>query len=467
METGIGLQNPLFFIGVVENNNDPHVEGRVKVRAFSIHGNNKEVPATDLPWAICAKGDYDPNGVVPPLNSFVWGMFLDGRDAQHPIVLGLIPSMFAEEVNPDLNGWGVIPDKDGDLVARGARPKDYGNPQNSKLARGEYINETYVASQEMKRVEDIKIAGDPKGEDGEPLKFSEPNSAYNAKYPHNRVIETSKHSIEIDDTPGAERIMVHHGSGSYVQIDNRGTTTNKAVGDKYEINDKQQHVYVGGPSIVTINSDAYVYVNGNKTEEISGDYNLIVRGNYQVGVGQSLFLNSTQQIQARAADIMIDANVGALEMFAKEETKITAGIQLNMTAKKIFSHAAEEWHAVSDSFLKLQSTDGMWINSVEGGLNMKTLESIFVETDETVSIRAGNAVNVDPGSGLVDLASGSAGNASAAEAEIAEVADQAEMPEPPTAGTAIGVAKISSMNNPGIIATDDAVEDQAFPDGPQ
>lgn len=268
METGIGLQNPLFFIGVVENNNDPHVEGRVKVRAFSIHGNNKEVPATDLPWAICAKGDYDPNGVVPPLNSFVWGMFLDGRDAQHPIVLGLIPSMFAEEVNPDLNGWGVIPDKDGDLVARGARPKDYGNPQNSKLARGEYINETYVAAQEMKRVEDIKIAGDPKGEDGEPLKFSEPNSAYNAKYPHNRVIETSKHSIEIDDTPGAERIMVHHGSGSYVQIDNRGTTTNKAVGDKYEINDKQQHVYVGGPSIVTIDSDAYVYVKGNKTEEI-------------------------------------------------------------------------------------------------------------------------------------------------------------------------------------------------------
>ena len=98
---------------------------------------------------------------------------------------------------------------------------------------------------------------------------------------------------------------------------------------------------------------------------------------------------------------------------------------------------------------------------------MKTLESIMVETDETVSIRAGDAVNVDPGSGLVDLASGSAGNASAAEAEIAEVADQTEMPEPPVAGTAIGVAKISSMNNPGIMATDDAAEDQAFPDGPQ
>ena len=33
-----GLKNPLFFIGVIENNEDPRLEGRVQVRAFGVHG---------------------------------------------------------------------------------------------------------------------------------------------------------------------------------------------------------------------------------------------------------------------------------------------------------------------------------------------------------------------------------------------------------------------------------------------
>ena len=96
MESGIGITNPLFFVGVVENNIDPQLEGRVQVRAFSIHGDNKEVPTPDLPWATVVKGDYDPNGLPPPLNSFVYGMFLDGRTAQHPMLLGLIPSPYRQ-----------------------------------------------------------------------------------------------------------------------------------------------------------------------------------------------------------------------------------------------------------------------------------------------------------------------------------------------------------------------------------
>jgi len=460
MESGIGITNPLFFIGVVENNRDPHFEGRIKVRAFGIHGDNSEIPTPELPWAICAKGDYDPNGSVPPLNSFVYGMFLDGRAAQHPLVLGLIPSQFAEPINPEQNGWGVVPDCNGELLAQGARPEDFGQPQNSRLARGENLEETYVLQQEMNRVENVYIAGQQEVEpnEDEQITWSEPSPAYGARYPYNRVISTAKHSIEIDDTPGAERIMIYHNEGSYVQIDSRGSTTHKSVGDKYEINDRQQHVYVGGPSMVTINSDAYVYVRGNKTEEIEGDYNMIVRGNAQFGVGGSFFVNASDQLQMRAADVMLDANVSTLEIFGKKEIKMTTPIAFSMTAKKMFQHIGEEWHGKSDGFIKFESTDGFWQQSTDAGFNFKAAENIQFQTDETFSLKAGDAVNVDPGEGIIDLASGSSVESEAAEAEDAQIAEQTQMPEPPAKSTAIVNSEIASMDAPVSMATDDSAD---------
>jgi len=461
IESGIGISNPLFFIGVVENNDDPHFEGRVKVRAFSIHGDNSEVPTTDLPWAICVKGDYEASGAVPPLNSFVYGMFLDGRAAQHPLVLGLIPSVFAEPINPEKNGWGVIPDCDGDVKALGSRPQDFGQPQQSRLARGESLEETYIPQQEMNRVENVYIAGQSEDEpqEDERTVWSEPNSAYGAKYPFNRVIQTAKHSIEIDDTPGAERIMIYHNEGSYVQIDSRGSTTHKSVGDKYEINDKQQHVYVGGPSMVTINNDSYVYVKGNKVEEIEGDYRMIVHGNASFGIGQQMFVNAGNQIQMRGADVMVEANKGALELFAAEEMKQTSGIDFHMTAKKMFQKYGEEMHVKSGDVIKFESENGLWAETKgDDGINFKSSENFKLQTGETISMKAGDAVNVDPGSGIIDLASGSSVEAPSAEPTDAEDAAKPEMPAPPEVSTSIVNSEIRSMNAPVKLASDDATD---------
>ena len=90
MRSGMGINNPMFFVGVVENNDDPTGQGRVQVRAFGVHGENteEEIQTGALPWAPCISGNYEPNNTPPKLNSFVFGMFLDGDEAQHPMVLG-------------------------------------------------------------------------------------------------------------------------------------------------------------------------------------------------------------------------------------------------------------------------------------------------------------------------------------------------------------------------------------------
>ena len=350
MIDGSGISNPFFFIGMVEGNNDETHEGRVRVRAFGVHGTNEEIATTDLPWAMCAAGNYDPNNPPPSLGSYVYGMFLDGKMAQHPIILGLLPGMYNTVSDPTKDGEGVIPEKNGDLLARGYNPNDFnagGGPD--RLARGELLNETYLLQQAANRTHDQKIADMDET-------WSEPPPAYAAKYPFNRVIKSGRHSIELDDSPGAERIMIHHDSGAYIQIDSKGTVSEKAAGDRYEINIGTKHES-SGHSVVTVNGNAHVYVKGNKTEEIEGDYKLLVHGHAEFGVGGQMNLNASDQVQLRGGDIKIEANAGIATLFAKKEIQFEARNQLNFVAKNIKATALNTYDVFSTKAIKL-STPG-------------------------------------------------------------------------------------------------------------
>jgi hypothetical protein len=95
-----GLQ-PYFFIGEVVDNNDPTNGNRVKVRCLGLHPDdpNQEtndkmiddrVDTDDLHWAILINGSYGRIEFIPDEGDWVFGFFADGRDAQHPYVLGSI-----------------------------------------------------------------------------------------------------------------------------------------------------------------------------------------------------------------------------------------------------------------------------------------------------------------------------------------------------------------------------------------
>ena len=343
-----GVSTPQFFIGVVENNVDKTMEGRVQVRAFGLHGTHEDIETQDLPWAICAAGNYDPNNPPPPLNSFVYGLFIDGRLAQHPMVLGLIPGTYNKEADPAVDGFGVIAEKDGDLLGRGYGPRDFnsgGGPD--KLARGENLLETYLLAMAANRVHDQKIAESDET-------WAEPPPAYAAKYPYNKVIKTANHSIELDDSPGAERIMIHHRAGSYIQIDSMGTVSERAQGDRYEINIGTKHES-SGHSAITINGNAHVYVKGNKTEEIEGDYKMLVHGNAEFGVGGQLNLNGGTQTQIRGGDVKIEANVGIMTLMGKKEIQFEATNQLNFVSQNIKNTALLSYDVYSNKSIKFTS----------------------------------------------------------------------------------------------------------------
>jgi len=86
-----GFENITWFMGLVEDNNDP-IAGRVKVRCFGFHPPFSDglVDTADLPWAHVVRDSKFAS--VPDNGDLVIGFFMDGRDAQHPVVMGVINS---------------------------------------------------------------------------------------------------------------------------------------------------------------------------------------------------------------------------------------------------------------------------------------------------------------------------------------------------------------------------------------
>jgi len=93
-----GTEGLVWWQGIVEDVNDPETLGRVRVRIFGFHSDDKsKIPTDKLPWAApimpitsAAIGGVgqSPTGSLP--GAWVMGFFRDGMNAQDPIVWGTV-----------------------------------------------------------------------------------------------------------------------------------------------------------------------------------------------------------------------------------------------------------------------------------------------------------------------------------------------------------------------------------------
>lgn len=117
MKNFIGQDGFLWWIGKVVNIDDPLSLGRCRVRIFGYHGEERDIPDDDLPWAVAIHPINTPNFYgTPKVGYFVFGFFLDAISAQEPAMLGYFPAIpetgtrnFAnitskEDVLLDING---------------------------------------------------------------------------------------------------------------------------------------------------------------------------------------------------------------------------------------------------------------------------------------------------------------------------------------------------------------------------
>jgi hypothetical protein len=96
MKNFIGQDGFVWWIGVVEDINDPLTLGRCKVRCFGYHPAKATslVLTEDLPWALTIHPLNTPNLYASPkVGEWVFGFFLDSLSAQEPAILGYLPAI--------------------------------------------------------------------------------------------------------------------------------------------------------------------------------------------------------------------------------------------------------------------------------------------------------------------------------------------------------------------------------------
>ena len=112
MENFLGKDGFIWWIGVVEDINDPLRLGRCRVRIFGYHSsyNKNDTPTENLPWAVAVHPVNTPNLYgAPKVGSFVFGFFLDSTACQEPAMLGYFPAIPQEVSDSTEDYFGKTP----------------------------------------------------------------------------------------------------------------------------------------------------------------------------------------------------------------------------------------------------------------------------------------------------------------------------------------------------------------------
>ena len=294
----------IWFMGVVEDRNDPLQLGRVRVRIFDQHtGDIDQLPTDHLPWAqpmqsitsaaISGVGT-SPTGLVE--GSWVVGFFMDGSDRQRPLVMGSLGGIPVED--------GHFEDGFADPSGIYPKPSRSAEPDTPRLARWEAEEDESLMAKRASRTTSVPIsvgtwansAGpeiskekDAKGNFTRRT-WTEPHPRYNGEssdyltnvmplYPFNHVYRGEQGNVvELDETPGNIRQHHYHPSGTFTEVMHQGDKVTKVVANNYTIIVENDKLYIRGIHNITVEGDTNIYSKGSYIHEVDGDYLLTIKG---------------------------------------------------------------------------------------------------------------------------------------------------------------------------------------------
>ena len=320
MKNFMGKDGFQWFVGVVEDRQDPQKLGRVRVRCLGYHSENiSDLPTSQLPWAhpmnpitsatVSGVGQ-TPLGAVE--GAWVIGFFQDADEAQQPIIIGTLPGVptslptkgagkgFQDRLNANYPKYTDEPDVNRLAV------NDTDNPHPSLTIR-QADRDTDIGRADFNAI-DVGRANAPApvsldADDG--TNFNEPATTYKTQYPYNHVYESEAgHIKEFDDTPNSERIHERHSTGTGYEINEFGDKVQRVKRDNYEIISNDHFAHIKGTHNTTVDGGIRVFVNAQaKTSN-----------NYTIQVGS----NANVNIQVDKGDVNVVTTQGAINMKAED-----------------------------------------------------------------------------------------------------------------------------------------------------
>ena len=341
-----------WFVGVVEDRNDPKTLGRLRVRCLGYHTEDlTKLPTSDLPWAhvmnpitsatVSGIGQ-SPLGAVE--GTWVVGFFTDGSDAQQPMIMGTLPGVPAKLPTKDATkgfqdvtnaNYPKYLETDVNRLAVNEKTEDddgnvsESNPHNTLTIR-RADRDLAVGIAQIDGIFGGVAQIDP---DLDATFWDEPETEYNATYPRNHVYESEGgHLREMDDTPGAERIHERHNSGSGYEIFPNGTKVTRVKGKNYNIVSEDEYCHIQGTARETIDKGLRIRVN---SEGQAGN-------NYNIEVGQGSNVN----VEVNGGNINLTTlnsgqDAGDININASRDLNVQVGRNMTMDVSETITETSK------------------------------------------------------------------------------------------------------------------------------
>ena len=321
-----------WFIGVVEDRNDPKKAGRVRVRCLGYHTTDiQEIPTEDLPWATVmmpvTAGANSGIGMSPHFlieGTWVVGFFRDPAK-QEPVIMGALTGM--NTTSP--SEFTIASSSETGGQSKGGGFKD----PNGKYPTELYLDiaDTNLLAQEAfdthpsKSIKDAKDSWSTASGSAEQPATTQSS----AKYPTNHVFETeSGHYVEFDDTAGNERIHLFHKKGTFIEIDSAGNVIIKTVGNVTNIVAGNMDTYVKGNYSVSAGGNIDIYAKGNLTEKVDGNVKITVKGNVESAITGSLTEEVTMDVK-QDYKVNLTTTIGALGSIKASAAMVVGGSSIS------------------------------------------------------------------------------------------------------------------------------------------
>lgn len=306
----IGLEGFIWWIGVVEDRQDPEQLGRVRVRCFGWHTEELEkIPTDSLPWAHPIIPINAGSFGTPKEGDMVFGFFIDGDSAQQPAIVGIVPGKPLKKPNSQ-NGFAdsrtnlsSAPKKPDDAAETYPKSKYLREPTTNRLSRGK-ADSTIIATRKKNLKKNVKSAGG--------VNWSEPPPSFAPKYPYNNAYESeSGHALEFDDTPNNERVHLAHRTGAYIEFDKDGSKIQRVQKDNYSV----------------IMGDDFIYVKGKATITVDGDFNLKTS---TINIeAKAINMAADDDIKIKAKNVSIEST-SDMNLKAGGKGNLTSGAKLSL-----------------------------------------------------------------------------------------------------------------------------------------
>jgi hypothetical protein len=304
------------------------------------------------------------------------------------------------DINNDENKEKLITLEKGFVDPTGTYPtKEYkDSSETNKLAKGD-VRGTIVLDKNKNRLVGAKLPNNNS--------WDQPESSYKAQYPYNKVTHTeSGHIIEIDDTPGAERLHVYHKSGTFIEIDANGSIIKRCKGTSYEIIDKNNKVSINGSTDVSINGSCNIFVGNNANIEVDGDTNITCHNDITMQAGGKLNFSAKEEINISSEKINIQAyndmnmNVGNdLKVQSTKDINLKSGNDINTQAQKTINVKSGDEVNTQSKRLNNKASDD--IRNEGSNIHNKASKDLFnhagndihTKADDTIRTKASNSNN--------------------------------------------------------------------------